>query len=90
VGVTPFAHSPKQKRRRHEDYKFKSDVDAAVRFFHENDLAGCGWVMKCSEGSTEVEVTLDCNKTLTDLQAVAASNPAYSEIAATIDFAAAP
>jgi hypothetical protein len=46
--------------------------------------------MKCSEGSTEVEVTLDCNKTLTDLQAVAASNPAYSEIAATIDFAAAP
>ena len=54
-------------KRQHEDYKFKSDVDAAVRFFHENDLAGCGWVMKCSEGSTEVEVTLDCNKTLTCL-----------------------
>lgn len=66
-------------------YKFRADVDTAVRFLKE---VGFRLVeMKCLEPPTEVGVTFTCNKTIAELAAVAHGDSAYSSIATTIDFA---
>jgi hypothetical protein len=69
------------------DYKFSApNVVVAWDFIQDVGSFEC-YGAKC-EVPPAVDMTFTCNKTLTQLQAVAASKPAYSAIAATLAFAA--